>query len=163
MAINPHRKGGPDVPIVDGGTGASTGGAALTNLGGLDEAAHDALDHTGLMGVGGGSGYSMTFGASFSPGQFALVNGIAYTTGEASSHRTRGVAPFASSIKYIGYSASGAGFCNFHKNGGLVQGFAVNGQGSFPAALTAFAAGDYLEIDCNATISITFTVWFSIP
>ena len=54
MAINPHRKGGPDVPVTDGGTGASSAGAALSALGGLDETAHDLLDHTGLMGVGGG-------------------------------------------------------------------------------------------------------------
>jgi hypothetical protein len=51
MAINPHRKGGTDVPVTDGGTGASDGGNALTNLGGLDETAHDALDHAGLTGI----------------------------------------------------------------------------------------------------------------
>jgi hypothetical protein len=34
MAINPHRKGGVDVPIEDGGTDASDASTALTNLGG---------------------------------------------------------------------------------------------------------------------------------
>jgi len=33
MAINPHRKGGPDVPIVDGGTEASDSATARANLG----------------------------------------------------------------------------------------------------------------------------------
>lgn len=55
MAINPHRKGGVDVPVTDGGTGASDAGSALTNLGALDETAHDLLDHTGLPGVGSSS------------------------------------------------------------------------------------------------------------
>jgi hypothetical protein len=54
MAINPHRKGGPDVPVVDGGTGASDGNAALTNLGGLSSATHATTDHTGIPGVGSG-------------------------------------------------------------------------------------------------------------
>lgn len=51
MAINPHRKGGSDVPVSDGGTGASSAGTALSNLGGLDSAAHAAIDHTGLPGI----------------------------------------------------------------------------------------------------------------
>lgn len=52
MPLNPHTKGGSDVPVTDGGTGSSTGSGALANLGGLDETAHDLLDHTGLTGVG---------------------------------------------------------------------------------------------------------------
>jgi hypothetical protein len=52
MPVNPHVKGGTDVPVVDGGTGASTGSGGLSNLGGLDETAHDILDHAGLTGVG---------------------------------------------------------------------------------------------------------------
>jgi hypothetical protein len=65
-----HRKGGTDIPILDGGTGASVAATALSNLGGLDTTAHDAithlgapwnlldqtnhdaLDHTGLTGAG---------------------------------------------------------------------------------------------------------------
>lgn len=54
MAINPHRKGGPDVPVTDGGTGASVAATALSNLGGIDTSAHALIDHTGLPGVGGG-------------------------------------------------------------------------------------------------------------
>ena len=53
MAINPHRRGGPDIPVTDGGTGASAAAAALANLGGLDTAAHAAIDHTGVPGVAG--------------------------------------------------------------------------------------------------------------
>ena len=36
----------PVVPIVDGGTGEITGGAALTAFGGLNAADHNGLDHT---------------------------------------------------------------------------------------------------------------------
>ena len=52
MPVNPFRRGGPDVPVLDGGTGASVAATALSNLGGLDETAHDLLDHTGLTGIG---------------------------------------------------------------------------------------------------------------
>ncbi len=34
MAINPHRKGGPDIPLEDGGTAASDAATALANIGG---------------------------------------------------------------------------------------------------------------------------------
>lgn len=52
MAINPHRKGGPDVPLTDGGTGASDAAAALAALGGLSSASHATTDHVGITGVG---------------------------------------------------------------------------------------------------------------
>jgi hypothetical protein len=52
MPLNPYLKGGSDVPITDGGTGASTAAGARTNLDVLDEVAHDLLDHSGLTGVG---------------------------------------------------------------------------------------------------------------
>ena len=55
MAINPHRKGGPDVPVTDGGTSASDAATALSNLGGLDTAAHASIDHSGIPGAGGGA------------------------------------------------------------------------------------------------------------
>jgi len=52
MPVNPHVKGGSDVPVTDGGTGASSGGAALTNLGGLSSSAHATVNHAGIPGVG---------------------------------------------------------------------------------------------------------------
>lgn len=52
MPVNPHVKGGTDVPVTDGGTGASTGPNALTNLGGLSTATHAVLSHAGIPGVG---------------------------------------------------------------------------------------------------------------
>ena len=54
MAINPHRRGGPDVPVVDGGTGAGDAATARSNLGAgdLTIAAHNSTDHTGFTGVG---------------------------------------------------------------------------------------------------------------
>jgi hypothetical protein len=55
MAINPYRKGGPDVPVLDGGTGASLATTARTNLGvDLTVASHATTDHTGITGVGTG-------------------------------------------------------------------------------------------------------------
>jgi len=54
MAINPHRKGGPDVTVSDGGTGASDAATARTNLGAgdLTTAAHGSLDHSAIPGAG---------------------------------------------------------------------------------------------------------------
>lgn len=53
MPVNPYVKGGTtDLPVVEGGTGASTASGARTNLSALDETAHDLLDHSGLTGIG---------------------------------------------------------------------------------------------------------------
>jgi len=53
MAINPFRKGGNDtIPVTEGGTGATSGAAALSNLGGLSSGAHAILNHSGIPGVG---------------------------------------------------------------------------------------------------------------
>jgi hypothetical protein len=52
MPVNPHIKGGSDVPVTDGGTGASDAASGLTNLGGLDSAAHAVVNHAGIPGVG---------------------------------------------------------------------------------------------------------------
>lgn len=55
MAINPHKKGGPDIPVADGGTGASDDTNARTNLGvDLTVASHGTLDHAGVPGIGTG-------------------------------------------------------------------------------------------------------------
>jgi hypothetical protein len=52
MPVNPHVKGGSDVPIGDGGTGASDAATGLSNLGGLDVASHGSTNHAGIPGVG---------------------------------------------------------------------------------------------------------------
>ena len=41
-----HRKGGADVPVLDGGTGQSSASAGLAALG------HGTQNHTGILGVG---------------------------------------------------------------------------------------------------------------
>lgn len=91
MAINPYRKGGPDVPVDDGGTGASDPSGARANLGAgdLTAAGHASLNHTGLPGVPSGMQtrfYSVVFNSvtstwnsgtlGFTP-KFILVQGIA--------------------------------------------------------------------------------------
>ena len=52
MPVNPHVKGGTDVPVADGGTGASVAATGLANLGGLDTAGHATTNHAGIPGVG---------------------------------------------------------------------------------------------------------------
>jgi hypothetical protein len=55
MAINPFRKGGSDtIPVTEGGTGGTTAPTALSNLGGLDLAAHALINHSGIPGVSSG-------------------------------------------------------------------------------------------------------------
>lgn len=91
MAINPYRKGGPDVPVNDGGTEASDASGARANLGAgdLTAAGHATINHTGLPGVPGGLQtrfFTMTWtnsSTAFSTGvlaftpSFAIVYGIA--------------------------------------------------------------------------------------
>ncbi len=52
MPVNPHVKGGSDVPVTSGGTGASDASTGLSNLGGLDSSGHAVIDHAGIPGVG---------------------------------------------------------------------------------------------------------------
>jgi len=52
MPINPYTKGGNDVTILDGGTGASDAAGAISNLGALSTADHSTTDHSGIPGVG---------------------------------------------------------------------------------------------------------------
>lgn len=52
MPVNPHVKGGSDVPVTDGGTGGSDASTGLSNLGGLDTAGHAVINHAGIPGVG---------------------------------------------------------------------------------------------------------------
>ena len=61
MAINPHRKGGPDVPVADGGTSASDAATARANIGAgdLDTPAHALIDHTGLPGISSGGSLTL--------------------------------------------------------------------------------------------------------
>lgn len=82
MAINPYRRGGTDVPLVDGGTGASSAAAAITNLGALTTALHALIDHTGLPGVSGSIpvGTVVDFAGSTPPSGWLECDGTSYTT-----------------------------------------------------------------------------------
>jgi microcystin-dependent protein len=104
MAINPHRKGGPDVPVPDGGTGASTASAGLANLGGLDLAAHAAIDHSGIPGAGSGlpAGVVMDFAGTVVPSGWLECDGASYATAAQPTLFTA-----------IGYTWGGAG-ANFN-------------------------------------------------
>jgi len=76
MAINPHRKGGPDIPVLDGGTGASNAAAALSALGGIDNAAHALINHAGILGVpviAHGMAYRTTAFTAASPNTFEAL------------------------------------------------------------------------------------------
>jgi hypothetical protein len=76
MAINPFRKGGTDtIPVNEGGTGGVTASAALSNLGGLDTAAHALINHAGIPGAGGTPGIAVIeSGATITDIQTALNN-----------------------------------------------------------------------------------------
>jgi len=54
MAKTSYSRGGPTIPVDDGGTGAEAAGAARTNLGAgdLTQTAHDAQDHSSIPGAG---------------------------------------------------------------------------------------------------------------
>lgn len=71
MPLNPFTKGGTDVPVLDGGTGASTAAGARTNLSALDETAHDLLDHSVTDAVATGEFASGGMTSALSWGQLA--------------------------------------------------------------------------------------------
>jgi microcystin-dependent protein len=80
MAINPFRKGGSDtIPVAEGGTGGTTASAALTNLGGLDSAAHALIDHSGLGG-GVPAGTVIDYAGSAAPSGWLECDGTSHTT-----------------------------------------------------------------------------------
>lgn len=66
-----YRAGGTDVPVTDGGTGASTAGAAATNLGlGTGDAVtHASLTLTGAASVAGG----LILGDAYQPGSISAT------------------------------------------------------------------------------------------
>ena len=126
MAINPYRKGGPDVPVVDGGTGASDASTARTNIGAgdLTTAAHATVNHAGIPGVGGPSVHSMGF-------TYADPNGTNPGSTVPLSFGAPGVpvSPISGKLLVISVNSTSGGTVTFN----------VNGSGTFPVAQGAGA------------------------
>jgi hypothetical protein len=133
------------------------------NLGQVDLASGSTLNGAPISTGAGGSHYVMAFGGAVTAGQYFLANNNGAGAG-ASDYSTRGVAPIASTISFIGWAANGADTIDIRYNGALLQSFAVvNGQGTFPVIAQAFAAGDYVELVSPAGIGASFQVLFTVP
>jgi hypothetical protein len=102
-----YRKGVEDVAVTDGGTGASDGAAALTNLN------HDTRDHTGITGVGKVVQVVQDeFTGTNDPGSAISADGTIPQNTEGAEVLSAAITPVSSSnillieaVVYIGHSA----------------------------------------------------------
>lgn len=143
MAVNPHVRGGTDVPVTDGGTGSSVAATALSNLGGLASADHTTLNHAGLPGVGdlttaahGSLDHAGIPGVGFSQvSQFTFTwtnNGAAQSTGSL------GFTPaYCIALGMFGHDASGTAAASFAatNNSSITFGIAT-GTGSLAKSVS---------------------------
>lgn len=133
----------------------------------LDEDLHDALDHTGLTGVGGSSfagakAYSSSV-QSFTAGQFAAFTFASeeYDSDsyhDTSSNTSRMTIPVGKAGKYLlqggtfwnSYTGSTASYIGFRKNGTTaIRGYCTTGIAAAhyasAQAIADLAEGDYVE------------------
>ena len=162
MAINPIKRGGPDIPVADGGTGASTGNAALTNLGGLSTAIHATTDHTGLPGVASGFTPSYFFGVADGLPSFNNQKRITYNTnvlktGDITHSLVDGSFTFANSGVYT-MSCQHSFSNNFGANGTVQASLFIPAGQDQPGSSGAVSAsrrfGTATDYDCHAHVAI---------
>lgn len=83
-----HRKGGTDVPVADGGTGASTAAPALAALG------HGTQSHLGIPGAGRVAQYLATrISGQFNTAGLKAFNDVAPTVSDGAQLATIAIAP----------------------------------------------------------------------